>query len=62
MGFIVAFLFFTQSGEPIYVHLDLFYEICDTVNEYNQRQTHYLSLMFLTQFGICKEVTEKFIL
>ena len=31
---------------------DLFYELCNTINENDQRQTHYLSSIFLTKFDI----------
>ena len=34
----------------------------NTVNEHNQIQTHYLSLMFLSQFDILKGVIEKVLL
>ena len=41
---------------------DLFYEICNTINEHNEKQIHYLSSMFLTQFNIYQEVVEKALL
>ena len=34
----------------------------NTVNEHNQIQTHYLSLMFLSQFDILEGVIEKVLL
>ena len=45
VGFIVAFLFFMQSGESIYDNddSDLFYDIYNTINQYNGRHTHNLS-------------------
>ena len=46
----------------IHVDSDSFYDICNTINEHNQRQNYHLSLNFPTQFDIWKEVIEKFLL
>ena len=46
----------------IHLDLDSFCDIYNTVNEHSQRQTHYLSLMFPTQFDILKEVIENVLL
>ena len=45
MGFIVAFCFLFNQENLYMIHQDsnLFYDICNTINEHNRRQTHYLS-------------------
>ena len=45
MGFIVAFLFFIQSGESVYDPPWLGFTLWhyNTINEHNQKHTHYLS-------------------
>ena len=44
IGFIVAFMFFIQSGDLYTIHHnpDLFCDIYNAINEYNRIQTHYL--------------------
>ena len=39
---LLHFLFFISSGKSIYDHhdWDLFDDICNTINEHNQRQYH----------------------
>ena len=44
----------------IYRHSDLFYDIYNTINEHNGRQTHYFSLI-LNYFDICFSVNQKVI-
>ena len=60
MGFIAAFWSFIYSGEIIYdpPESDLFYDIYNILNEYNRRQTRYLSLIEI-YFGICFWVNQK---
>ena len=45
MRFIVTFCFLSNQENVYLIHhgLDLFYDIYNTINDYNQRQTHYLS-------------------
>ena len=55
MAFIVPFFFFLFHKENRYmIHhdLDLFYDMHDTVNEHNQRQTRYLSLIQIILISI----------
>ena len=49
MGFIVAFLFFIQLGESYMIrhNSDLLYDIYNTKNEHNRRQTHYLASIYI---------------
>ena len=57
MGFIVAF--FIQLGESMIHHAsDLFHDICNTINEHNRRQNHYLSIfLFITSSASCLILT-----
>ena len=52
--FIVVFLFFLQSKDLYMMHhgSDLFYDIFNTKNEYNRRQTQYLSSSLRNYFDI----------
>ena len=45
MGFIVAFVIFIQSREAIYdpPQFGFFDDVYNTINEHNERQSHYLS-------------------
>ena len=63
MGFIAAFLFFIQSGEFVYDprRFGLFSAIYNTINEHNQRQTHYLPYT-LINFHIYFQVNQKVLL
>ena len=47
MEFIVAVFFLSKQENPyiIYDNLDLSYDIYNTINDYNQRQNHYLLLI-----------------
>ena len=65
MGFIAAFLFFIQSEEFVYDprRFDLFSAIYNTINEHNQRQTHYLSYTLIyINFHIYFQVNQKVLL
>ena len=46
-GFIYAFVFFIPSGVSVYIQNNsgLFYDIYNTMNEHNKKQTHYVSLI-----------------
>ena len=52
MEFIVAAFFLSKQENPyiIYDNLDLSYDIYNTINDYNQRQNHYL-LLIQKKFG-----------
>ena len=53
MGFIVPFMFLSNQENLYMIHhdFDLFYDIHNTINEHNQRQNHYFSLI-LNYFDI----------
>ena len=48
----IRIYFMTFVIQEMHHDLNLFYELCNTINENDQRQTHYLSSMFLTKFDI----------
>ena len=54
LGWFLLFLLLSNQEilYMIYLNLDLFYDICNRINEHNQRQTHYLPLTFPVQFDI----------
>ena len=64
MVFLIAFLFLSNQESLYMIHHDkeLFDDIYNIKTEHNQRRTHYLSLMFPTQFNIYDEVIEKVLL
>ena len=56
---------FLSSQENLYMihhNSDLFNDICNTINEYNQRKNHDLPLMSLTQFDISVPVLSLFMI
>ena len=59
--FILVFLFLSKQENlhVIYHVLELFYDICSTTHQHNQRSNHYFSSMFQYQFDIWKEVIQK---
>ena len=62
IGFIIAFLFFIQSGESIYD--PLLYDIYNAINDHNRRQNHYLSwfqIMLISIFNWIKKFFLNFI-
>ena len=63
LGFIVATLFLAIHENLYMVHLfpNLFFEGVNTINQYYQKQTRFLSLIFLNLFhNFVKEIQKVF--
>ena len=64
IGFIVAVCFLSNQENLYMIHQDsdLYYDVYNAINEYNQRQTHYFSLNLSMYFDIFFWVIQKIIL